>query len=241
MNIFQSWFLRVSLFGSTILGGALAIGLPAQAIPEAQVIAKLQNIPVYVITDDKGTIIHATNNGVKGQKPLTSTGVFFSREDAQGFIDRSIKAQQPEVGKLVKVTPVSLGEIYRRQQANRNKPEELAYIYVPTAKQASAALEILKQSGQKLDRVNELPVFIATTTSKAGKEEYLTFERNSQEIVPLFFSKETLQSTIKKVYPNLINKSKIQVIELNYLLGYMTKTSDRVVEFFEFNPNTEAK
>jgi Tic22-like family len=240
MNIFQSWFLRVSLFSSTILGGVLAIGLPAQAIPEAQVIAKLQNIPVYVITDDKGTIVHATNN-TKGQKPITSTGVFFSREDAQGFIDRSIKVQQPEVGKLVKVTTVSLGEIYRRQQANKNKPEELAYIYVPTAKQTSAALEILKQSGQKIDRVNELPVFIATTTSKTGKEEYLTFERNRQEIVPLFFSKETLQSTIKKVYPNLINKSKIQVIELNYLLGYMTKSSDRVVDFFEFNPNTEVK
>jgi hypothetical protein len=102
-------------------------------------------------------------------------------------------------------------------------------------------LEILKQSDKTLTQVNELPVFVATTTNKSGREEYLTFERNRQEIVPLFFSKETLQAAVKKVYPNLATKSKIQVIELNYLLGYMTKTSDRVVNFFEFNPNMDGK
>jgi Tic22-like family len=241
MKLLQQWFSRIGLLSSTILGGSLILNLPAQAIPEAQVIAKLQNIPVYVVTDDKGTIVHATNTGAKSQSPQVSTGVFFSREDAQSFVDRNIKAQQPDLGKLVKVTPVSLGEIYRRQQANKNKPQELNYIYVPTQQQAIAALEILKQSDKTLTQVNELPVFVATTTNKSGREEYLTFERNRQEIVPLFFSKETLQAAVKKVYPNLATKSKIQVIELNYLLGYMTKTSDRVVNFFEFNPNMDGK
>ncbi len=241
MKLFQHWFARIGLVSSTIVSSSLLGNFPAQAIPEAQVIAKLQNIPVYLITDDKGIIVHATNTGAKNQAQKTSTGVFFSRQDAQNFIDRSIKTQQPDLTKLVKVTPVSLGEIYRRQQANKNKPQELNYIYVPTEKQASAALAILNQSGQKLTQVNDLPVFIATTTSKSGKEEYLTFEQNRQEIVPLFFSKETLQATIKKVYPNLLNKSKIQVVELNYLLGYMTTTTDPVVNFFEFNPNMDDK
>ena len=241
MKLFQHWFSRIGLVSGTILGSSLLGNLPAQAIPEAQVIAKLQNVPVYVITDDKGTIVQATNTSAKTQAGKTSTGVFFSRQDAQDFIDRSIKTQQPNLTKLVKVTPVSLGEIYRRQQANKNKPQELNYIYVPTSKQSSAALAILNQSGQKLTQVNDLPVFIATTISKTGREEYLTFERNRQDIVPLFFSKETLQATIKKVYPNLINKSKIQVVELNYLLAYMTKTADPVVKFFEFNPNLDGK
>lgn len=236
MKLFQKWLLSVGLCGSTMLGS-----FPAQAIPEAQVAAKLENIPVYVVTDDKGTIVHATSKATKNQPAQMSTGVFFSRQDAQDFIDRSIKPQQPDLTKMVKVTPVSLGEIYRRKQANKNKPQELDYIYVPTAKQSSGALEILKQGGQKVTQVNDLPVFIATITSKAGREEYLTFERNRQEIVPLFFSKEALQSTVKKVYPNLINKSKIQVVELNYLLDYMTKTSDSVVNFFEFNPNMDGK
>ncbi len=241
MKLFQHWFSRIGLASCTILGGSLIGNLTAQAIPEAQVVAKLQNIPVYVLTDDKGTIVHATNTSAKSPARKTSTGVFFSRQDAQTFIDRSIKTQQPDLTKLVKVTPVSLGEIYRRQQENKNKPQELNYIYVPTAQQASAALALLNQSGQKLTQVNDLPVFIATTTSKAGREEYLTFERNRQEIVPLFFSKETLQSTIKKVYPNLASKVKIQVVELNYLLGYMTTTSDPVVNYFEFNPNMDGK
>ena len=163
MKLLQQWSSRIGLLSSTILGSSLILNLPAQAIPEAQVIAKLQNIPVYVVTDDKGTIVHATNTGAKSQASQVSTGVFFSREDAQSFVDRNIKAQQPDLGKLVKVTPVSLGEIYRRQQANKNKPQELNYIYVPTQQQASAALEILKQSDKTLTQVSELPVFVVST------------------------------------------------------------------------------
>jgi hypothetical protein len=242
MKLFHHCLSSIGLFGTTLIGASLIGSSPAQAIPEAQVIAKLQNIPVYVITDDKGTIVEARiSSKGKNPSPQVSTGVFFTEKDARTFVEKNLKLQQPDLGKVVKVTPVSLGEIYRRQQANKNKPQELNYVYVPTAQQSSSALAILNRSGQKLTQINGSPVFIATIKSKAGKDEYLTFQRENREIVPIFFSELTLRASIKKVYPNLGSKVNIQVVEINDLLGYMTDKNDAVISAFEFNSNMDGK
>ncbi len=242
MKFFHHYLSSIGLCGSTLIGASLIGSLPAQAIPEAQVIAKLQNIPVYVITDDKGTIVEAriSDKGTN-PSPQVSTGVFFTEKDASTFVEKNLKPQQPELGKVVKVTPVSLGEIYRRQQANKNKPQELNYVYVPTAQQSTSALAILNRNGQKLTQINGLPVFVATIKSKSGQDEYLTFQRENREIVPIFFSELALRASVKKVYPNLTNKVNVQVVELNELLGYMTNKDDAVISAFEFNSNMDPK
>ncbi len=241
MKLIHRCSSAIALIGTTILGGALIATNPAQAIPEALVIAKLQTIPVYVITDEKGTLVEARSNAQTKNPASISTGVFFTDRDAQAFIDKNVKPQQPDLSKVVKVTPVSLGEIYRRQQANKNKPQELNYVYIPTAEQSSSALAILNRNGKKLTQVDGLPVFIATIKSKSGQEEYLTFQRENREIVPIFLSEIALRSALKKVYPNLLGKSNIQVVELNDLLTYMTSKNDAVINAFEFNANMDGK
>jgi hypothetical protein len=242
MKLFRHCLSTISLFGTTLLGASLIGSSPAQAIPEAQVIAKLQNIPVYVITDEKGTIVEAriTSQG-KNPSPQVSTGVFFTEKDARTFVEKNLKPQQPELSKVVKVTPVSLGEIYRRQQANKNKPQELNYVYVPTAQQSQSALAILNRNGKKLTQINGSPVFVATIKSKSGQDEYLTFKRDNREIVPIFFNEAALRASVRKVYPNLVSKVNVQVVEINDLLGYMTSKNDSVISAFEFNSNMDAK
>ena len=88
-----------------------------------------------------------------------------------------------------------------------------------------------------MTRIDSSPVFIATIKSKSGQDQYLTFRRDSREIVPIFFSEATLRSTVGKVYPNLVSKSNIRVMELNELLTYMTDKNDPIINNFEFNPN----
>ncbi len=242
MNLFQRYFAAIGWVGTTLLCGSVIGNAPAQAIPEAQVMAKVQNIPVYVITDEKGTIVEArVNNSGKPASVQASTGVFFTQRDAQTFIDKNLKPQQPDLSKVVKVTPVSLGEIYRRQQANKNKPQELNYVYVPTAEQSKAALTILNRGGAKLTQINGSPVFFATIKSKSGQDEYLTFQRDNREIVPIFFSEAVLKASIKKVYPKLAAKTNIQVIELNDLFTYMTSKNEPVINAFEFNSSMDLK
>jgi Tic22-like family len=241
MKLAYRCLFAIGCCSTTILGSTL-VDLPVQAIPEVEVIAKLQNIPVYVITDNNGTLIEAKlNNSGQNQTSQFSTGVFFTNRDAQSFIDKNLKSKQPDLIKVVKVTPVSLGEIYRRQQENKNKPQELNYVYVPTPQQASSALAILNRNGQKLSQFNTSPVFIAMIKSKSGQDEYLNFKRDRQEIIPIFFSEATLRSTIGRVYPHLVSKVNVRVVELNELLGYMTTKNDSAINSFEFNANMDAR
>ena len=77
MKLCQQWFASIAAASSAV-GFLSMASLPAQAIPEAQVIEKLKNIPVYVITDDQGVMVQATIGGAKTQPEQVSTGVFFT-------------------------------------------------------------------------------------------------------------------------------------------------------------------
>jgi Tic22-like family len=240
MKLSHRCLSAIGLFGTTIFGSSLMANPPAQAIPEAQVIAKLQNVPVYVVTDDNGTLME-TKIENPGKPAQTSTGVFFSSQDAQTFIDKNLKPQQPDLTKVVKVIPVSLGEIYRRQQENKNKPQQLSYVLIPTPQQASSALTILNRNGQKLTQFNNVPVFIAMIKSKSGQDEYLIFRRDRQELVPIFLSEPTLRTMVGKVYPQLASKISVRVLDINSLLGYMTTNNDPIINNFEFNHNMDVR
>jgi Tic22-like family len=240
MKLSHRYLSAIGWFGMTILGGISIATAPVQAIPEAQVIDKLQNIPVYVVTDESGTLVEAQTN-TPGKPSQATTGVFLSSRDAQSFIDRNIKTRQPDLIKVVKVTPVSLGEIYRRQQENKNKPQQLSYVLVPTPQQASSAISILNRSGQKLTQFNNVPVFIAMIKSASGQDEYLMFRRDRQEIVPLFFSEPTLRAMVSKTYPNLASKVNVRVIDINSLFEYMTTKNDPIINNFEFNANMDIR
>ena len=108
MKLSHRCLSAIGLVGTTMLGGIFMTISPVQAIPEAEVIAKLQNIPVYVVTDDSGTLVEAKINSL-GQPRQTSTGVFLSSQDAQSFIDRNLRAKQPDLTKVVKVMPIRFG------------------------------------------------------------------------------------------------------------------------------------
>ena len=60
------------------------------------------------------------------------------------------------------------------------------------------------------------------------------FRRNSQQIVPLFFSEPTLRAMVGKTYPNLASKVNIRVIDINSLFEYMTTKNDPIINNFEF-------
>ncbi len=240
MKLAHRYLSAIGWFGTTILSGISIATVPVQAIPEDQIVAKLQNIPVFVVTDDSGTLVEAKTNN-PGTAPQNTTGVFFSRQDAQSFIDKNLKSKQPDLIKVVKVTPVSLGEIYRRRQENKNNPQQLSYVMIPTSQQASSAINILNRSGQKLTQFNNVPVFIAVLKTKSGQDEYLMFQRDRQDIVPLFLSEPTLRATVGKTYPNLASKVNIRVIDINSLFDYMTTKDDPIINNFEFNANMDIR
>jgi Tic22-like family len=180
----------------------------AQALPEAQVLQKLQEIPVFTITNGKGGI-YKENVGT-GAKAKVFTRVFIGIKDAQAFL-QSFRNSKFKEAKLAQITPVPLSAIYKLQIAAKEKKDNMSFVFFPTEPQLKNALSILKKQYQP-NAVYPVPLFMVAIKQK---DQYVTIQRN--KLTPLFFEREDAQrwlDTVKKQDPKLVAKAEIKV---NYL------------------------
>jgi Tic22-like family len=215
-----------------IVGSALLSSLPiesmsALAIPEPQILEKLRPVPVFTVTDAQGApLIASVPKQGQGQTGNASVaGIFISQKDAQAFVEQ-LKTRNPQLAASVRVMPVSLGEIYQITQANKGKPDEVQFAYVPAPQQVQLAKTVLQQAGQQVNEFNGVPLFLARGGADNG---YLTIQRGQQEVIPLFFNKEELQGMVerfKQQQPNVTASIKIEVVNLESVLEALRTEND---------------
>ncbi|PSB00759.1 Tic22 family protein [Merismopedia glauca] len=238
MNSFTRWTAATAILGSTIVGSTLITEVRTFALPDDQVVQKLQSVPVFTIADDKGIPLVATNKDQAGNQTSSVAGVFMSKSDAQGFMDR-LKKQNPNIAKNVRVTPVSLGEIYKIAQ-NQTQKDKLTFAFVPKEQQVTSAQSLLRENGQKVEEFNGVPLFVA----KAGKEQgYLTIQQGNQQIIPFFFDKEQLEGMVnnfKKQKPELASTVKVQVINLEGFIQALKSKNNPELSQVVLVPSTES-
>ncbi|MEG4007662.1 hypothetical protein QUA41_17385 [Microcoleus sp. Pol11C1] len=222
----MSNLVKVNLLASSEAGN-----LKALALSNAQIDEKLGQVPVFAITDATGApVIASVPKQGQGQSGNDSVaGIFISQQDAQAFVEQ-LKTTNPQLAALVRVMPVSLGEIYQLSQANKGKPDEVKFAYVPAPQQLESAKTVLRQNGQQVNEYSGVPLFLA----RVGTDNrYLTIQRGQQEVVPLFFNREELQGivdTFKQQQPNLTATIKIEVVNLESVLEALPTEND---PFFE--------
>lgn len=230
MKSLLRWGTTLGLVGSTVLASWLGGNLKALALPEEAIVEKLQPIPVFTIADDKGVPLVAV---VENEKKVT--GIFISQKDATEFLDK-LKKDNPEVGNKVKVQLVSLGQIYKLQEAMES--EGLIISYVPTQAQIDFASQLLKASGQEYQ--GGVPLFVA----RAGEDQgYLTISQNDQPVVPFFFDKtaaNNLLEQFKKQKPDLASTAKIDVVPLESILAKMQSSDDEMLKKIFLIPSQES-
>ena len=214
---------KLGIVSSAIVGSAIFGTMSAFSLPQDQIIQKLGPVPVFTITDAKGAPLVASNEGNKKEGGVA--GVFINQKDAEAFVNQ-LKTKSPELAKTVRVVPVSLGEVYKLDQASSTKPNSLDFAYVPAKQQVDAAMALLKQSGQDEKKFQGTPLFVA----KAGKEKgYLTVKQADKQVIPFFFNKEELQSMLdrfKKQQPDLASTVEIQVVNLEGVIETMQSRND---------------
>ncbi|NJL68964.1 MAG: hypothetical protein HC849_21575 [Oscillatoriales cyanobacterium RU_3_3] len=217
----------LGIAGSALLGSLATDNLSALAIPEPQILDKLRPVPVFTITDASGApLIASVPKQGQGQTGNASVaGIFISQKDAQAFVEQ-LKTRNPQLAASVRVMPVSLGEIYQISQANKGKPDEVQFAYVPTPQQVQSAKTVLQQAGQQVNEFNGVPLFLARGGPENG---YLTIQRGQQEVIPLFFNKEELQAMVerfKQQQPNVTASIKIEVVNLESVLEALRTEND---------------
>ena len=238
MKSLVRWSATLGLVGSALLGSFCTDNLQALALTEDQVVQKLQSVPVFTVTDPQGSPLVASVPN--GQNKTTSVaGVFISQKDAQAFVDR-LKTEKPDLGKTVQVVPVSLAEVYKLEQQNKNKPDGLDFAFIPVQQQLQSAQALMTQSGQQAQQFQGTPLFVATGGQDNG---YLTVQENGKSVIPFFFEKEQLQGMIdrfKQQQPNLASTVQMKVVPLEGVIQTLKTSNNDQLNSIVLVPSRES-
>lgn len=244
MKLFVRMALALGIIGSTFLAPNLTGTMIAQALPQEQVMQKLQLVPVFTIGSAERQLLTATipaqdNSGTK----ISVSRIFINQQDAEAFLTQ-VRGQNAELGRTMQVIPLPLSEIYRLYEANKDKPERLVFDFVPHEPQVNSAVALLQQQGEQNVDQDEIgvPLFVA----KGGGENagYLTVEQGEQQAVLMFFNKEDLQSwldQVKQQDPSIASSVQIEVASLETLIDAMINENEPFLTKIELVPPPESR
>ncbi|AFY31386.1 Tic22 family protein [Calothrix sp. PCC 7507] len=246
MKSLVRWGATLGLVGSTLLGAVFAGSFPVLALSEQQIKDKLDSVPVYLITNEKGLpLSRALPEAQSGPKKGGSvTGVYLSRQEAQTFINelRSAKGKDPkleEIAKNLQVTAVPLGVIYQQLQQTKNQDNRLLFAFKPVDQEIKGALELLQQSGQKVDQFKSVPVFAVRFAPDQGYVP-IQMTADKQQLIPLFLSKQDAQGLLGQVKPKY-PKADIQVIDVDGVIKTLQDKNDSWLNQVVLVPSAESR
>jgi hypothetical protein len=225
-------------WGIAIAGSVMLAASPLQALPDAQIIEKLQSIPVFTLTDQGGAPLTASVNG--DAKKGSYTGVYLSQKEAKAFLQK-LQRDKPDIAKKLQIRAVPLSEMYKIQVANGSAgANKLDIAFVPNDEQVKTALALTQKTNPQIKSFNGVPLFVA----RAGKQKgYITVNYKDKKIIPLFFEREQVQVIIdqfKKENPTLASTTDVQVLTLESLLDTMRTKNDALYSQVAINPSREA-
>ncbi len=231
------WGVMLSLLTSTLVGSSFLSSQRASALPQEEIIKKLITVPVFTITNSQGSpLLASLNNDSK----TSVAGVFISKQDADNFVQQLLSQNNPNL-RDVRVTPVSLAEVYQMEQASEKNPDEtIVFDYVPTQSQVQSALQVLQNNGESPDKFRGVPLFLATGGSDNG---YLTIQQGNNQIIPLFFQKEQLQTMLNRLgetQPDLAASVRIQVVNLEGVINLLETSNDQQLNQIVLIPPQES-
>lgn len=246
MKALVRWGATLGLVGSTLLGTVFVGNMPVWALSEQQIKEKLDAVPVYLVTNDKGLPLSrslpAAQNGQKAGGSVT--GVYLSRQDAQAFITqlRNAKGKDPKMEEMVKslqVTAVPLGVIYQQLQQSKKDPNRLLFAFKPVDQELKGAVDLLRQSGQQVDKFNSVPLFAVRFSPQQG---YVPIQLGSakEQVVPIFFSKQDALGLLNQVKPKF-PQADIQVIDVDGMIDTLQKKNDSWLNQVVLIPSPESR
>ena len=242
MKSLVRWSATLGLVGSTLLGSVLSVNIPALALTQDQIKQKLDGIPVFIITNNQGLpLSRPLPQAQNGQKAGSVTGVYMSRQDAEGFISQlqNLKDKDPKMLQLVKslqVTPVPLGVIYQQLEQTKSQPNHLVFAFKPVDKDVQGAVQL---TGQPANQFTSVPIFAVRFAPNKGYVP-IKLPSNNQEILPLFMSKQDadgLLTQVKQKFP----QADIQVINIDAIIRTFQEKNDKWLDEVFFVPSPESR
>lgn len=232
MKSLVRWTSTLALVGSTLLTTFTTSITPAIALSNQQIKGKLDNIPVWLITNPQGLPLSRAK-----QDGNSVTGVYMSRQEAQAFINKIGSVADPKFARL-QAAPVPLGVIFQQVQKTKNQPKRLLFAFKPVDKEIQEAKNLLQRSGQQVSVFRSVPIFMVRF---APDKSYVPIKlEQNQEIVPLFFSMQDAKKLLSQVKPKF-PQADIQVVDVDGVLNTLQTKNDPWLNRILFYPSPEAR
>lgn len=231
----------------------------ATALPEEQVLRILNNVPIFMITNDKGEpLTFEMPNPQDRNKKIQVFTFFVNQQDAQTALN-GIKTQQPEVGRVARVSAAALSGAVKIALESQKNPA-IGVDIVPSRPQLEAAVNLLKQSGDLVERDGKIltkdgqpfmggtPLFFLAD-SKTGNPIAVEAQMRengqtrTQRFIPFYFDKTQLQREVdqaRQQRPELVKDTGIRVVMLDNLVATMLSTNDPVAGQIQLVQTPEA-
>jgi len=246
MSVFKS---LVKLAATASVAGAIAVSpiftLKAEALTEAQVLERLGSIPVFTITDDKGSPLLGAVPQQPNAKADDSQLLFFflGPDEAQQMLSQ-VQKSNPEVGKKAQIIVRSMNDAY--QVIRQNKDKKVLFQFIPAKSSIESARTILTAQGVAADKIPNVPVFFAIGGQDKNQGLLtMSIDQNGkkEQVVPFFLDKSDLQNLLdraSKDQPDITKATKIQVASLFQVLDSMVSKDNKPnpeVDRFQFVPS----
>ncbi|MBD2256736.1 Tic22 family protein [Pseudanabaena sp. FACHB-2040] len=208
-KLLRSWSVG-GLATLVLTGVGLLAPLSAEALPEDQIVDKLQQVPVFLILNSEGQPLTAAASADAAEVKVPV--VFLDGETAQEFLEQ---AQQEDAN--AQVALVDLGTLFQETQSQETGPAPV--MYFPEEDELTAAATIQ-------DDFRGVPLFFA----RRGEDgPYLTITQDGVSSLPMFFSRQDLQTLITRYTqenPGEARAIAIEVLSLEWLLAAMATSDD---------------
>jgi nickel transport protein len=232
MTAMKSMLRRMAMAGGALLS-ASAIGWQgAWALSEAEIIEKLEEIPVFVIVDDEGRSLTA-NVTTEAETEVSVPVVFIHGFDAETFLS-SAQAEEAAFAEGAQIALLSLGSLY--EEASDQLDASASLVYVATPQEVAAASSIA-QLGEN-ETFSGVPLFAAVNLENG---QYLLY---ADDTLPVFFSLADLQAQVGpyvEANPELQETIGVEVLTLEGLLRGMEANDpelDQLLELVQFVPSS---
>ncbi len=235
------WGLILSLAGGSFVAPAFLGQMSAIALSEAEILKRMDTIPVFIITDQEGNLLPAFIQDPNDKdKKRQFVSFFLNHKDAQAVVSK-IKADNPEVGNKARITTISLGQAYRLKKDNSSKADKVVFSFQPMKQQVDFARSILEQDGQPAEKFNSIPLFFLADSS--NKSAPLTIENGKEKFTPFYFNRQDVQGVLeqlKQQKPEVANSMRIQVTSLDNLLNVLLQGNAPDFQFVSLVPSRES-
>ncbi|NMF82896.1 Tic22 family protein [Nodosilinea sp. P-1105] len=217
-RLFPRSFLPATVLSAIVGGGILAgswlFPLPAEALSDEDIVDKLEQVPVFIILNSDGQPLTASAeaNNQEVKVPV----VFIDGETAETFLDQAQAEDQSAT-----IALIDLGTLY--QETHLSAEAATPLLYFPIVEELDTAM------GMEED-FQGVPLFIA----RQGEDgPYLTITQNGETSLPMFFSRNDLQTLLDRYAETdaaAAQEIVVQVLSLEWLLATMATNEDPALD-----------